>query len=91
MTAPTSATTTRKVSAQILGETVHLLRNVGLAADHAILIGGLAPGLLVLDPGPGRSAHAGTTDLDFCLSVALVEGETARVPAHRGWPKGCRL
>jgi hypothetical protein len=61
----------------ILGEAAHLLRNIGFAAQHAILIGGLVPGLLVLDPGPGRSPHVGTTDIDLCLSVALVEGGTA--------------
>lgn len=65
------------LAAMILGEAAHLLRHLGLAARHAILIGGLVPGLLVLDPGPGRRAHVGTTDLDFCLSLALVEGNTA--------------
>jgi hypothetical protein len=48
----------------ILGEAAHLLRHLGLAGRHAILIGGIVPGLLVLDPGPGRPAHVGTTDLD---------------------------
>ncbi|HUZ52128.1 MAG TPA: nucleotidyl transferase AbiEii/AbiGii toxin family protein [Streptosporangiaceae bacterium] len=62
----------------ILGEAAHLLRHLGLAARHTILIGGLVPGLLVLDPGPGRPVHAGTTDLDFCLSLAIVEGDTAQ-------------
>lgn len=61
----------------ILGEAAHLLRNLGFSAQHAILIGGLVPGLLVLDPGPGRSRHVGTADLDICLSVALIEGGTA--------------
>lgn len=65
------------VSEMILGEAAHLLRHLGFAGEHAILIGGLVPGLLVLDPGPGRPAHIGTTDIDFCLSVALVEGDTA--------------
>jgi hypothetical protein len=60
----------------ILGEAAHLLRHLGIATCHTILIGGLVPGLLVLDPGPGRAAHVGTTDLDFCLSLALVEGDT---------------
>ena len=64
-------------SEAILGETAHLLRHLGFAANHAILIGGLVPGLLVLDPDPFRPAHVGTTDLDFCLSVALIEGDTA--------------
>jgi len=65
------------LSEAILGETALLLRALGFAANHAILIGGLVPGLLVLDPGPGRAAHVGTTDVDICLSVALVKGETA--------------
>lgn len=62
----------------ILGEAAHLLRNMGFAARHAILIGGLVPGLLVLDPGPGHQPHIGTADVDLCLSVALVEGNTAQ-------------
>jgi hypothetical protein len=60
----------------LLGEAGHLLRAIGFAADHAILIGGMVPGLLVLDPGLGHP-HVGTADLDLCLSVALVEGDTA--------------
>jgi len=64
------------LAAAILGEAAHLLRHLGIATCHTILIGGLVPGLLVLDPGPGRAAHVGTTDLDFCLSLALVEGDT---------------
>lgn len=50
---------------------------MGFAAQHAILIGGLVPALLVLDPGHGRPRHIGTADIDLCLSVALVEGDTA--------------
>jgi hypothetical protein len=64
------------LAAAILGEAAHLLRHVGIATCHTILIGGLVPRLLVLDPGSGRATHVGTTDLDFCLSLALVEGET---------------
>ncbi len=64
------------LAAAILGEAAHLLRRLGIATCHTILIGGLVPGLLVLDPGPGRATHVGTTDLDFCLSLALVEGDT---------------
>jgi hypothetical protein len=62
----------------ILGEAAHLLRNLGFAAQHAILIGGLVPGLLVLDPGAGRARHIGTADVDLCLSVALIEGDTVQ-------------
>lgn len=60
----------------VLGEAAHLLRHLGFAADHTVLIGGLVPSLLILDPGGGRS-HVGTGDLDLCLSVAIVEGDTA--------------
>jgi len=66
-----------RLAEAILGEAGHLLRHIGIAARHTILIGGLVPGLLVLDPGSGRAPHVGTTDLDFCLSLALVEGDTA--------------
>ncbi len=59
----------------VLGETAHLLRTLGFAGGHAIVIGGVIPSLLVLDP-PG-TPHVGTTDIDLCLSVALVEGDTA--------------
>ena len=64
------------LAAMLLGEAAHLLRAIGFAADHAILIGGMVPGLLVLDPGLGHP-HVGTADLDLCLSLALVEGDTA--------------
>jgi hypothetical protein len=65
------------VAAAILGEAAYLLRSIGFAAEHAVLIGGLVPTLLVLDPGPGRPRHVGTGDLDVCLSLALIEGDTA--------------
>lgn len=65
------------LAAMILGEAAHLLRHVGLAARHTILIGGLVPGLLVVEPGHGHLAHVGTTDLDFCMSLALADGDTA--------------
>src|SRR5207237_8023655 len=64
------------LAAMLPGEAAHLLRAIGFAADHAILIGGMVPGLLVLDPGLGHPCP-GTADLDLCLSVALVEGDTA--------------
>ena len=46
-----------RLAEAILGEAAHLLRHLGIAACHTILIGGLVPGLLVLDPGPGRATH----------------------------------
>jgi Nucleotidyl transferase AbiEii toxin, Type IV TA system len=62
---------------EVLAEAAFLLRNLGFAAEHTVLIGGLVPTLLVLDPRPSQQPHVGTTDLDLCLSVALVEGDTA--------------
>jgi hypothetical protein len=60
----------------VLAEAAHLLRNLGFTAAHTVLIGGVVPSLLVLDPATNRP-HLGTTDLDLCLSVAIVEGDTA--------------
>jgi hypothetical protein len=60
----------------VLAEAAHLLRHLGFTAAHTILIGGVVPSLLVLDPATNRP-HLGTTDLDLCLSVAIVEGDTA--------------
>ena len=84
-----------ELSQAILGETAHLLRHLGFAANHAVLIGGLVPGLLVLDPGPSRPVHVGTTDIDICLSVATwgLSSATRRRPAlppRRGGPPGRR-
>lgn len=61
---------------RVLGETAQVLRAIGFASHHAVLIGGVVPGMLVPDPPRGLDPHAGTTDIDLCLSIALVEGET---------------
>ena len=66
-----------QVTDGILGEAAYLLRAIGFGSYHTILIGGMVPGLLVLDPPDSSRPHVGTTDLDFCLSIALVEGDTA--------------
>ena len=58
-----------------LGEAAWLLRHLGFTAQHTILIGGLVPSLLVLDPP--AEPHLGTGDLDLCLSLAIVTGDTA--------------
>lgn len=59
----------------LLGEAAWLLRHLGFTARHTILIGGLVPSLLVLDPP--AEPHLGTGDLDLCLSLAIVTGDTA--------------
>jgi Nucleotidyl transferase AbiEii toxin, Type IV TA system len=65
------------LAATIVDEAAGLLKSIGFASHHVILIGGIVPGLLVPVLDPGIEPHIGTTDLDFCLSMALVEGDTA--------------
>lgn len=45
----------------------------GMAATHFVIVGGLVPPLLVPD---AADAHIGSADIDFCLSVAITEGQT---------------
>lgn len=59
----------------LLGEAAWLLRHLGFTAQHTILIGGVVPSLLVLDPP--AEPHLGTGDLDVCLSLAIITGDTA--------------
>lgn len=61
----------------ILAEAADVIRASGFAAEHLVIIGGLVPTLLVPVIDPGAQPHVGTTDIDLCLSLALVEGETA--------------
>lgn len=62
---------------QLVGEAANILKAIGYASDHVVLIGGLVPGLLVPVLDPGLEPHVGTADIDLCLSVALVDGDTA--------------
>ena len=64
------------LAALIVAEAADLIRAIGFASEHVVLIGGLVPSLLVPVLDPGMEPHIGTTDLDLCLSVALVEGDT---------------
>lgn len=59
----------------LLGEVAYLLQEIGFAGAHITIIGGLVPGLLVPIVDPPLEAHVGSRDVDFCLSVALVEGD----------------
>jgi len=61
---------------QLVAEAADLMRALGFTAAHVVLIGGLVPSLLVPVLDPGIEPHVGTADLDLCLSVALVEGDT---------------
>lgn len=60
----------------ILSEAANVIRASGFAAEHIVVIGGLVPNLLVPVVDPGGRPHVGTTDIDLCLSMALVKGET---------------
>ena len=60
----------------LVAEAADLVRALGFMAPHVVLIGGLVPGLLVPVLDPGIEPHVGTADIDLCLSVALVEGDT---------------
>lgn len=61
---------------RLAAEAADIVRALGFAAAHVVLIGGLVPGLLVPVLDPGIEPHVGTADIDLCLSVALVEGDT---------------
>jgi hypothetical protein len=60
---------------KLQGEAARIIRAFGFAGAHVIIIGGLVPSLLVPNVEVGLEPHIGTTDLDLCLSVALVEGD----------------
>lgn len=62
---------------RLVNEAANIVRGLGFAAQHVVLIGGLVPGLLVPVLDPGIEPHVGTADIDLCLSMALVEGDTA--------------
>src|SRR3954447_4442984 len=64
------------VAQAVLSEAAGLIKALGFAAQHVALIGGIVPGLLVPVLDPGVEPHIGTTDLDVCLSVAIMEGTT---------------
>jgi len=60
----------------ILAQAAEIVRATGYAAKHLVLIGGLVPSLLVPVLDPGIEPHIGTADVDLCLSLALIEGDT---------------
>lgn len=61
---------------QLIAEAADLVRAFGFTAHHIVLIGGMVPGLLVPVLDPGIEPHVGTADIDLCLSLALVVGDT---------------
>ncbi len=63
----------------LLGIAADVLRSFGSAFGdrHLAIIGGAVPSLLMPSPPPGLDRHVGTGDLDFHLSLQLMDGETA--------------
>lgn len=64
-------------AAYAVSEAANILLELGAAAAHVGLFGGLVPGLLVPQLDPGQPPHIGTRDVDLCLSAAIVHGDTA--------------
>lgn len=60
----------------ILAQAADVVRATGFAAKHMVVIGGLVPRLLIPVLEPGIEPHVGTADVDLCLSLALIEGDT---------------
>lgn len=63
----------------LLGIAADVLRSFGGAfgGRHLAIVGGAVPALLAPEPPPGIDAHVGTGDLDFHLSLHLLDGDTA--------------
>lgn len=64
---------------RLLGVAADVLRSFGSAfgGRHLAIIGGLVPTLMVPEPPDHVELHTGTSDLDFHLSLQLLDGETS--------------
>lgn len=67
------------MSARLLGTAADVLRSFGSAfgGRHLALVGGAVPSLVAGELPAGMGPHVGTADLDFHLSLHLMDGETA--------------
>lgn len=65
--------------ARLLGTAADVLRSFGSAfgGRHLAIVGGAVPSLLLGGAPKGMRPHVGTADLDFHLSLHLLDGETA--------------
>lgn len=65
--------------ARLLGTAADVLRSFGSAfgGRHLAIVGGAVPSLLAGRLPAGIKPHVGTADLDFHLSLHLLDGETA--------------
>ena len=64
---------------RLLGTAADVLRSFGSAfgGRHLAIVGGAVPSLLAGRVPPGMHPHIGTADMDFHLSLHLLDGETA--------------
>ncbi|ROQ57121.1 hypothetical protein EDF36_2645 [Rathayibacter sp. PhB152] len=60
----------------MVAEAADIVRAAGFAGAHLVIIGGLVPSLLIPVVEDGGEPHVGTTDIDLCVSLAFVDGET---------------
>lgn len=67
------------MSGGMLGTAADVLRSFGSAfgGQHLAIVGGAVPSLIAGKPPAGMRPHVGTADLDFHLSLHLLDGETA--------------
>ncbi len=65
---------------RVRGACLYVATTLGDMLDDIVIVGGLAPSLLVSQsrPPPGVDAHAGTKDLDLGLALAILESERYR-------------
>ena len=70
---------------QVRRACLYVATTLGDMLNDIVVVGGLAPSLLVNQgrPPPGVDAHAGTRDLDLGLDLALLDGERYREMSDR--------
>lgn len=67
---------TSEVTTVVLAEAADVIRAAGFAQAHLVVIGGLVPSLLVPFPDGVGAPHLGTADIDLCVSMAFIDGDT---------------
>ena len=66
----------RETTDVLISEAADVIRAAGFASAHLVVIGGLVPSFLVPVLEEGADPHIGTADIDLCVSLAFVDGET---------------
>jgi len=62
----------------LLGVAAEVFRAFGnsIPPEHLAIVGGIVPTLVVPVPPAGVDPHVGTSDIDLCLSLNLIDGDT---------------